>query len=98
MTLSDEFLWCCVFAADHLFEAALRGSSDDVAGVSECIIMGTFRSSLSLSFFFFVCVCVHSLKLLVLCSGSPIPVGTGLFSLMQNVQKTSSPSTEGFSR
>lgn len=28
--------------ADHLFEAALRGSADDVAGVSECIIMGKF--------------------------------------------------------
>jgi DNA-directed RNA polymerase III subunit RPC1 len=26
--------------ADHLFEAALRGARDDVAGVSECIIMG----------------------------------------------------------
>jgi len=55
--------------ADHLFEAALRGSTDDVAGVSECIIMG-----------------------------SPIPVGTGLFSLMQNVLQSTSPATEGFSR
>jgi DNA-directed RNA polymerase III subunit RPC1 len=43
--------------ADHLFEAALRGVEDGIAGVSECIIMGT-----------------------------PIPVGTGLFQLMQRVQ------------
>ena len=27
--------------ADHLFEAALRGVEDGIAGVSECIIMGT---------------------------------------------------------
>jgi len=27
--------------ADHLFEAALRGATDDISGVSECIIMGT---------------------------------------------------------
>lgn len=44
--------------ADHLFEAALRGSQDNVAGVSECIIMGC-----------------------------PMPVGTGLFSLMQKIKQ-----------
>lgn len=27
--------------ADHLFEAAIRGTSDQISGVSECIIMGT---------------------------------------------------------
>lgn len=41
--------------ADHLFEAALRGTADDISGVSECIIMGT-----------------------------PMPVGTGLFTLAQH--------------
>ena len=43
--------------ADHLFEAAMRGVDDGIAGVSECIIMGT-----------------------------PIPVGTGLFQLLQRVE------------
>lgn len=56
--------------ADHLFEAALRGAADDIAGVSECIIMGV-----------------------------PIPIGTGLFSLMQRVAKGSrTAKTEGFGK
>ncbi len=41
--------------ADHLFEAAVRGATDSISGVSESIIMGV-----------------------------PIPVGTGLFSLLHH--------------
>lgn len=45
--------------ADHLFEAALRGRTDKIVGVSECIITGT-----------------------------PIPIGTGLFGLLQAVKRS----------
>jgi DNA-directed RNA polymerase III subunit RPC1 len=44
--------------ADHLFEAAIRGTTDSISGVSECIIMGV-----------------------------PIPIGTGLFQLIHQVDK-----------
>jgi DNA-directed RNA polymerase III subunit RPC1 len=53
--------------ADHLFEAALRGTTDNISGVSECIIMG-----------------------------EPMPVGTGLFGLLQKAQKVTTPSMEEF--
>ncbi len=36
-----------VCIADHLFEAAVRGSSDEIAGVSECIIMGMYTICIS---------------------------------------------------
>lgn len=44
--------------ADHLFEAAIRGTSDPVIGVSDSIIMGV-----------------------------PIPIGTGLFQMMHQVDQ-----------
>ena len=44
--------------ADHLFEAAIRGTTDAVNGVSDAIIMGV-----------------------------PIPVGTGLFQLLHQVDQ-----------
>jgi hypothetical protein len=71
MTLLIILYLCCSYTismmtiiADHLFEAALRGASDEVKGVSECIIMGT-----------------------------PIPIGTGLFSLMQKAAPIDAPAT-----
>jgi len=56
--MKDSVLMLASFekTSDHLFEAALRGVSDAIAGVSECIIMGV-----------------------------PIPLGTGLFQLVQQV-------------
>lgn len=48
--------------ADHLYEAALRGTIDPIEGVSQCIIMGI-----------------------------PIPVGTGLFQVMNQVETKVSP-------
>jgi len=48
--------------ADHLFEAALRGRSDKIVGVSECIITGT-----------------------------PIPIGTGLFQLLHSASARKTP-------
>lgn len=43
---------------DHLFDAAVHGRTDEIVGVSECIIMGI-----------------------------PIPLGTGLFKLLRDVEK-----------
>lgn len=44
--------------ADHLFEAAIRGTTDAINGVSDAIIMGV-----------------------------PIPIGTGLFQLLHQVDE-----------
>jgi len=51
--------------ADHLFEAAIRGTRDLIQGVSECIIMGT-----------------------------KMPVGTGLFTLLQKSKRHIQPGTK----
>ena len=45
--------------ADHLFEGAVRGRTDPIVGVSECIIMG-----------------------------KPMPIGTGLFKLLERTTKS----------
>lgn len=50
---------------EYLFEAALRGHSDTISGVSECIIMGR-----------------------------PIPLGTGLFKLLQKLDEFELPHTK----
>jgi DNA-directed RNA polymerase III subunit RPC1 len=56
--MKDSVLHTASFerTADHLFDAAIHGRTDDVVGVSESIIMGI-----------------------------PMPTGTGLFKLLQDV-------------
>ncbi|KAJ7520459.1 hypothetical protein O6H91_19G006700 [Diphasiastrum complanatum] len=58
--MKDSVLMLASFekTTDHLFDASVHGRTDQIEGVSECIIMGI-----------------------------PMPIGTGLFKIRQNVQK-----------
>jgi DNA-directed RNA polymerase III subunit RPC1 len=55
--MKDSVLMLASFekTTDHLFNAALYGSRDTIAGVSECIITGTPPNGCGTSLYVFFC-------------------------------------------
>ena len=70
--------------AENLFDAAIRGARDPLSGVSEHIIFGgrCFDADVGVDVGDCLIVCP-----ILSVTGMPIPVGTGLFQILQAVDR-----------